>query len=114
MFDPITKIVVPPEIERAIESSQQPVSLVISVSGGKDSDTMCQWLPRLVAQRGWAGHVSISLAHVDMGIEGFLTPDYLYRRAAGVFPALARAPLPPRGLLLDFRDPPRKAPRHVR
>src|SRR5258707_8734701 len=110
MFDPITKIVVRPEIERAIECSQQPVSLVISVSGGKDSDTMCQWLPLLVAQRGWAGHVSISLAHVDMGIEWFLTPDYLRRRAGELGLPLTVARLPHGDLLTMFRQRREKRP----
>src|SRR5437764_1432251 len=83
MSDLMKKLSVPAALERLIETSHAPVSLVISISGGKDSDTLCQLLPRFIQQKGWAEHVSISLVHADMGrAEWLFTTGYVKRRAA--------------------------------
>jgi predicted phosphoadenosine phosphosulfate sulfurtransferase len=44
MNDLIQKICLPPEIEAALNNG---ASLVISISGGKDSDAMCELRPGL-------------------------------------------------------------------
>lgn len=78
MNDLLTKLAIPPDIERALDSG---ASLVISISGGKDSDAMCQLLPALHRARGWTGQ--IALVHADLkDSEWSMTQEYVQRRAA--------------------------------
>ena len=52
-------------------------SLVLSVSGGKDSDAMSHYLMDLRQKEGWSGDVS--MVHSDLGtrVEWHQTPDYV-------------------------------------
>ncbi len=52
-------------------------ALVLSVSGGKDSDAMCHHLLDLRQQEGWKG--SVAMVHADLGarVEWHQTPDYV-------------------------------------
>src|SRR3954453_9133338 len=105
MSDLIQKLSMPVELERIIETSHAPVSLVISISGGKDSDTMCQLLPRFVQQKGWSDHVTISLVHADMGrAEWLFTTGYVKRRAEDLSLPLTIVARPQGDLLDMFRQ----------
>jgi 3'-phosphoadenosine 5'-phosphosulfate sulfotransferase (PAPS reductase)/FAD synthetase len=78
MNDLLKKIALPPEIEAALNKG---ASLVISISGGKDSDAMCELLPLLHKSHGWTG--KLALVHADLkGSEWAMTSDYVQRRAA--------------------------------
>ena len=61
MTDLLKKIALPPDIETALDKG---ASLVISISGGKDSDAMCELLPLLHKSRGWTG--KLALVHADL------------------------------------------------
>ena len=52
-------------------------TLVLSVSGGKDSDTMTHYLMDLRQTEGWSGDVC--MVHADLGkrVEWHQTPDYV-------------------------------------
>lgn len=52
-------------------------ALVLSVSGGKDSDAMCHHLLDLRAREGWSGDVR--MIHADLGsrVEWQQTPEYV-------------------------------------
>lgn len=52
-------------------------ALVLSVSGGKDSDAMCHHLLDLREREGWSGDVC--MVHADLGtrVEWQQTPDYV-------------------------------------
>jgi len=52
-------------------------SLILSVSGGKDSDAMSHYLMDLRQKEGWSGDVS--MVHSDLGtrVEWHQTPDYV-------------------------------------
>ncbi len=77
MNDLMKKIALPPEIEAALNNG---ASLVISISGGKDSDAMCELLPLLHQSRGWTG--KLALVHADLkGSEWSMTSEYVQRRA---------------------------------
>jgi hypothetical protein len=56
MFEVLNKIVLPVEIETALEHG---ANLVISISGGKDSDAMAELLPLL-------GIIAIPLGKVNL------------------------------------------------
>jgi 3'-phosphoadenosine 5'-phosphosulfate sulfotransferase (PAPS reductase)/FAD synthetase len=74
----LKKLSLPPEIEAALNHG---ASLVISISGGKDSDTMCELLPMLHRVRGWTGR--LALIHADLqDSEWSMTSDYVRRRAS--------------------------------
>lgn len=78
MNDLWAKLTLPPEVERALA---QGAALVISVSGGKDSDAMCQLLPEVHRARGWTG--PIALVHADLkDSEWSMTSEYVQHRAA--------------------------------
>lgn len=77
MNDLIQEICLPPEIEAALNGG---ASLVISISGGKDSDAMCELLPALHKARGWTG--KLALVHADLrDSEWSMTSAYVQRRA---------------------------------
>lgn len=52
-------------------------SLVLSVSGGKDSDAMSHYLLDLRQSEGWSG--AVCMVHADLGsrVEWQQTPDYV-------------------------------------
>lgn len=52
-------------------------TLILSVSGGKDSDAMCHHLLDLRDRKGWSGDVM--MVHADLGarVEWQQTPDYV-------------------------------------
>ncbi len=73
----LKKLSLPPEIETALNHG---ASLVISISGGIDSDTMCELLPLLHRRRGWTG--KLALAHADLqDSEWSITSGYVQKRA---------------------------------
>ncbi len=52
-------------------------ALVLSVSGGKDSDAMCDYLLEQRAAKGWTGDVA--MVHADLGrAEWHTTTDYVH------------------------------------
>jgi 3'-phosphoadenosine 5'-phosphosulfate sulfotransferase (PAPS reductase)/FAD synthetase len=78
MNELLTKIALPQTIETALNDG---ASLVISISGGKDSDATCELLPLLHRSRGWTG--KLVLVHADLkGSEWSMTSEYVQRRAA--------------------------------
>src|SRR5258708_26496245 len=79
----IDKLSVPIELETLIRRAKKPIPVVLSISGGKDSDSLCELVPQLIQQRGWTDAVELSLVHTDMGpvAEWGLTPSYIPRRA---------------------------------
>lgn len=77
MNDLLKKIALPPEMEAALNDG---ASLVVSISGGKDSDAMCELLPALHTARGWTGR--LILVHADLkDSEWSMTCQYVRRRA---------------------------------
>jgi 3'-phosphoadenosine 5'-phosphosulfate sulfotransferase (PAPS reductase)/FAD synthetase len=73
----LDKIALPPEIESTLERG---APLLISISGGKDSDAMCELLPDLHKARGWTG--PIALIHADLkDSEWSITTQYIKARA---------------------------------
>lgn len=63
--------------EEPIQLLRAGASLVLSVSGGKDSDAMCHHLLDLREDEGWPGNVC--MVHADLGarVEWQQTPDYV-------------------------------------
>ena len=77
MNDLLKKIALPTEIEAALNNG---ASLVISISGGKDSDTMSELLPALHKLRDWTG--KLALVHADLkGSDWSMTSQYVQRRS---------------------------------
>jgi hypothetical protein len=69
------KLNIPADIRTALDDGGQ---LVISISGGKDSDALCELLVPLAKTRGW----NVSLIHADLGqAEWPQTTGYVQRRA---------------------------------
>lgn len=73
-----------PFIQSSTEGESEPLqllrngaSLVLSVSGGKDSDAMTHYLMDLRQQERWSGDVC--MVHADLGkrVEWHQTPDYV-------------------------------------
>jgi 3'-phosphoadenosine 5'-phosphosulfate sulfotransferase (PAPS reductase)/FAD synthetase len=76
----LAKLVIPPVIERLLESGAH---LVISISGGKDSDCMARLLACLHQTRGYQGQ--ILLIHSDLSkAEHKITPRYIEHFAAQI------------------------------
>ena len=66
----------PPPSPDPLRLLRQGASLVLSVSGGKDSDAMTHHLLDLRQAEGWTG--SVHLVHADLGrAEWHNTPDYV-------------------------------------
>lgn len=68
----------PPEtLSDALSLLRDGATLVLSVSGGKDSDAMCHHLMDLRQKEGWSGDVC--MVHADLGkrVEWHHTPDYV-------------------------------------
>jgi len=71
------KVCIPPEIDVVL---RQGASLMLSVSGGKDSDSLTEMLPALRHAHGWTG--PIFLAYADLQESDWLmTHAYVHRRA---------------------------------
>lgn len=69
-------IALPPEIEHMLNKG---ATLLLSYSGGKDSDVMLELLPALCVVRGWKQPI---IVHCDLGrAEWYFTPAYVERRA---------------------------------
>lgn len=67
----------------ALEMLQSGAALAISISGGKDSQAMTEYLLYLRQTNGWAGDVC--LVHADLGrAEHPETPDFVRQYAEGV------------------------------
>jgi tRNA(Ile)-lysidine synthase TilS/MesJ len=69
-----------PEEDAALDALtllREGAALVLSVSGGKDSDAMCHYLLDLRATEGWTGEVL--MVHADLGarVEWHQTPNYV-------------------------------------
>jgi len=65
------------EASEPLQLLRNGASLVLSVSGGKDSDAMSHYLMDLRQKEGWSGKVS--MVHADLGkrVEWHQTPDYV-------------------------------------
>jgi 3'-phosphoadenosine 5'-phosphosulfate sulfotransferase (PAPS reductase)/FAD synthetase len=68
---------VKPQTPQPLELLRKGASLVLSVSGGKDSDAMSHHLLDLRQAEGWSGDVC--MVHADLGkrVEWHQTPDYV-------------------------------------
>ena len=67
----------PDEESEPLQLLRNGASLVLSVSGGKDSDAMSHYLMDLRRKEGWSGDVC--MVHADLGkrVEWYQTPDYV-------------------------------------
>jgi 3'-phosphoadenosine 5'-phosphosulfate sulfotransferase (PAPS reductase)/FAD synthetase len=70
----------PPNLD-AVQLLREGAALVLSVSGGKDSDAMCHHLLERRQTEGWTGDVV--MIHADLGarVEWQQTPDYVQNLA---------------------------------
>jgi 3'-phosphoadenosine 5'-phosphosulfate sulfotransferase (PAPS reductase)/FAD synthetase len=70
-----------PSNPNAIQLLRDGAALVLSVSGGKDSDAMCHHLLECRQTEGWSGDVV--MIHADLGarVEWQQTPDYVQNLA---------------------------------
>lgn len=80
MDDLLDKVCLPGDIEHVLNKG---ANLVISISGGKDSDAMCQLLPALHRARGWSGQMALVHADLKDG-EWLMTSGYLQQRASAL------------------------------
>jgi len=79
----MSTLAITPEIEQALADN---AALVLSISGGKDSDAMCYTVLADLRERGWLtpnAQRSVYLVHADLGrAEWSHTPAYVERQAA--------------------------------
>src|SRR5687767_1300201 len=74
------KVALPPVIDQALRSG---FDLVISISGGKDSDAMTRLLHHMGFNQRRSWHGRMILVHADLGrAERKITPTYVQRFAS--------------------------------
>jgi len=104
--DLLEKVCIPPEIDAVL---RQGASLMLSVSGGKDSDSLTELLPILRHAYGWTG--PIFLAYADLqGSDWLMTHAYVRQRATELGLPLYVVTRPQGTLLEHMHDRHRKRP----